>query len=106
MPPSDGQKVTRSVRPAVLSYESASSSSIASDGCGPPAIARAADATAVESIPATSPPANNEGTPVGNVFFAGEHTSSFYECQGFMEGAATSGINAAAEIVRAFRKGA
>ena len=29
-----------------------------------------------------------EGLPVGNVFFAGEHANSFYDWQGFMEGAA------------------
>jgi monoamine oxidase len=39
--------------------------------------------------------AGNEGEPVGNVYFAGEHTSSFYEWQGFMEGAAVSGIDVA-----------
>jgi monoamine oxidase len=41
--------------------------------------------------------ANNEGKAVGNVLFAGEHTSSFYEWQGFMEGAALSGLRAANE---------
>ena len=41
--------------------------------------------------------AGNEGRPVDNLFFAGEHTSSFYEWQGFMEGAALSGTRAAAE---------
>src|SRR6185436_16905412 len=41
--------------------------------------------------------AGNEGKPVGNLFFAGEHTSSFYEWQGFMEGAAVSGVRAAGE---------
>jgi monoamine oxidase len=45
--------------------------------------------------------AGNEQKPVGNLFFAGEHTSSFYEFQGFMEGAATSGLRAAAEVLRA-----
>jgi monoamine oxidase len=40
---------------------------------------------------------DQEAVPVGNVFFAGEHTSSFYEWQGFMEGAALSGLRAAAE---------
>ena len=30
--------------------------------------------------------AGNEAKPVGNIFFAGEHTNSFYEWQGFMEG--------------------
>ncbi|MCP9450342.1 MAG: FAD-dependent oxidoreductase [Nitrospira sp.] len=39
-----------------------------------------------------------EGIPVGNLFFAGEHTNSFYEWQGFMEGAALSGIAAAQAI--------
>ncbi len=42
--------------------------------------------------------ADNEAKPVGNLFFAGEHTSSFYEWQGFMEGAALSGIRAAGEV--------
>jgi monoamine oxidase len=41
--------------------------------------------------------AHNEAKPVGNVLFAGEHTSSFYEWQGFMEGAALSGLRAANE---------
>jgi monoamine oxidase len=45
--------------------------------------------------------ADNEQKPVGNLFFAGEHTSSFYESQGFMEGAAESGLRAAAEVLRA-----
>ena len=40
-----------------------------------------------------------EGLPVGNLFFAGEHANSFYEWQGFMEGAALSGIAAAQSIV-------
>jgi monoamine oxidase len=38
---------------------------------------------------------------VGNLFFAGEHTSSFYENQGFLEGAAESGLRAAAELLKA-----
>jgi len=38
---------------------------------------------------------------VGNLFFAGEHTSSFYEFQGFMEGGVVSGLRAAAEVLRA-----
>jgi len=42
--------------------------------------------------------ADNEAKPVGNLFFAGEHTSSFYEWQGFMEGAALSGMRAAREV--------
>ena len=45
--------------------------------------------------------AGNEAKPVGNILFAGEHTNSFYEFQGFMEGALLSGIAAAASLVRA-----
>ena len=40
-----------------------------------------------------------ESLPIDNVYFAGEHTDLFYEWQGFMEGAATSGIRAAEEIL-------
>lgn len=40
-----------------------------------------------------------EGVPADNLFFAGEHTNSFYEWQGFMEGAALSGIAAARSIL-------
>jgi monoamine oxidase len=40
-----------------------------------------------------------EGTSVGNLLFAGEHTDSFYAWQGFLEGAARSGAAAAAEIL-------
>jgi len=43
--------------------------------------------------------ANNEVKAVNNVFFAGEHTSSFYEWQGYMEGAVLSGKSAAKEII-------
>ncbi len=43
--------------------------------------------------------ANLEGKPVENIFFAGEHTSSFYEWQGFMEGAAVSGTTAAKQLL-------
>ncbi|MGH7806727.1 MAG: FAD-dependent oxidoreductase, partial [Thermodesulfobacteriota bacterium] len=50
--------------------------------------------------------ADNEAKPVGNLYFAGEHTSSFYESQGFMEGAALSGIRAAGEILQAIKVGA
>jgi monoamine oxidase len=39
--------------------------------------------------------AGNEGKPIGNLFFAGEHANSFYDWQGFMEGAMLSGIDAA-----------
>ena len=42
--------------------------------------------------------AQNEAKPVGNLLFAGDHTSSVYEWQGFMEGAALSGLRAAAEV--------
>jgi len=47
--------------------------------------------------------AGNEPKPVGNLFFAGEHTDSFYEWQGFMEGGALSGLRAAAEVLTALR---
>jgi monoamine oxidase len=33
--------------------------------------------------------------PAGNLFFAGEHTDSFHNFQGFLEGAASSGERAA-----------
>jgi monoamine oxidase len=42
--------------------------------------------------------AGNEGKAVDNVFFAGEHTDSFYSWQGFMEGAAVSGLTAAGGV--------
>jgi monoamine oxidase len=38
--------------------------------------------------------------PAGNVYFAGEHTDSFYTYQGFMEGALLSGARAADEVLR------
>lgn len=44
--------------------------------------------------------ADNEGVAIGNLHFAGEHANSFYEWQGFMEGALLSGSDAAAEILR------
>jgi monoamine oxidase len=47
--------------------------------------------------------AHNEAKRIGNVMFAGEHTSSFYEWQGTMEGAALSGLRAAAEVCTQFR---
>jgi monoamine oxidase len=37
---------------------------------------------------------------VGNLYFGGEMTDSFYSWQGFMEGGALSGLRAAAEILR------
>ena len=46
-----------------------------------------------------------EGVHAGNLFFAGEHTNSFYDWQGFMEGAALSGIQAAQDILTAARVG-
>lgn len=39
--------------------------------------------------------------PAGNIFFAGEHTDSFYSYQGFIEGALLSGARAADEVLRA-----
>jgi monoamine oxidase len=48
--------------------------------------------------------AGNEATPVDNLYFAGEHTNSFYEWQGFMEGAANSGVSAARQIIRNSRR--
>ncbi len=44
--------------------------------------------------------ADNEGRAVGNLYFAGETTDSFYSWQGFMEGGCLSGHRAAGEIVR------
>lgn len=48
--------------------------------------------------------AGREGKPVGNLFFAGEHTDSFYAAQGFLEGAANSGLRAAAEVAALLKK--
>jgi monoamine oxidase len=47
----------------------------------------------------------NEGKPVGNLYFAGEHANSFYWWQGFMEGGALSGKDAAAAILQAVKVG-
>lgn len=47
----------------------------------------------------------NEGKPVDNLFFAGEHANSFYWWQGFMEGAALSGKDAAAAILAKVKTG-
>jgi monoamine oxidase len=47
-----------------------------------------------------------EGESQNGLKFAGEHADSFYDWQGFMEGAANSGIAAADEIlddIRAWR---
>jgi monoamine oxidase len=49
--------------------------------------------------------AGNEGAPVGNLCFVGEHANSVYEWQGFMEGAAFSGIQAANEILQDMKAG-
>ena len=49
--------------------------------------------------------AGNEGKRVGNLLFAGEHTNSFYEWQGFMEGACLSGLEAANDILDDLKKG-
>ena len=46
-----------------------------------------------------------EGTAAGLLKFAGEHTDSFYEWQGFMEGACNSGIRAANEVIDDIRNG-
>ena len=43
--------------------------------------------------------AGHEGMRVGNLLFAGEHTNSFYEWQGFMEGACLSRLDAAGEVL-------
>ncbi|TNF38138.1 MAG: twin-arginine translocation signal domain-containing protein [Deltaproteobacteria bacterium] len=48
--------------------------------------------------------ADNEGKRVGNLFFAGEHADSFYNWQGFMEGAAASGVAVATEILHELRQ--
>jgi len=53
--------------------------------------------------PAPDTIADNESKPVGNLLFAGEHTSSFYEWQGLMEGAALSGVRAAQEAFALLR---
>ena len=45
-----------------------------------------------------------EGRAAGSVYFAGEHANSFYDWQGFMEGAALSGIETAGAILRASRR--
>jgi monoamine oxidase len=49
--------------------------------------------------------AGNEGKAVGNLFFAGEHTNSFYWWQGYMEGAALSGKDAASAILARVKSG-
>jgi monoamine oxidase len=46
-----------------------------------------------------------EGEAVVPLYFAGEHTDSFYNWQGFMEGAALSGLKAATDILRAVKHG-
>lgn len=44
--------------------------------------------------------AGNEAKAIDKLFFAGEHTNSFYEWQGYMEGAVLSGIQAANGILQ------
>ena len=46
----------------------------------------------------------SKGMPVGNLYFAGEHANSFYDWQGFMEGAAISGIDAAEAILKVSKR--
>lgn len=46
-----------------------------------------------------------EAQSAGLLKFAGEHTSSFYEAQGFMEGACASGIAVAKELLGDIRHG-
>ncbi|MBM4386424.1 MAG: FAD-dependent oxidoreductase, partial [Deltaproteobacteria bacterium] len=46
-----------------------------------------------------------EGEHAGLLKFAGEHADSFYEWQGFMEGAALSGVAAANQILYEIKKG-
>ena len=41
-----------------------------------------------------------EGEPAGNLHFSGEHTNSYYEWQGFMEGGCLSGITAFQELLK------
>jgi monoamine oxidase len=45
------------------------------------------------------------GEPAGNLAFAGEHTDSFHNFQGFMEGAVQSGIHAAEYFLNRIRNG-
>jgi monoamine oxidase len=45
------------------------------------------------------------GEPAGNLAFAGEHTDSFHNFQGFIEGAAESGIRAAEYFLQRIQKG-
>lgn len=46
-----------------------------------------------------------EGEAAGFLKFAGEHANSFYEWQGFMEGACLSGIAAAGQILEDMKQG-
>ena len=65
---------------------------------GPPTRSRWA------ATPATRPGyfttiARQRGQALGNLYFAGEHANSFYVWQGFMEGAALSGLDTAAQLL-------
>jgi monoamine oxidase len=57
-------------------------------------------------LPGFTSLAGNEGKRVGHLHFAGEHADSFYSWQGFMEGAALSGLRAAGEILQDLKVGA
>lgn len=46
-----------------------------------------------------------EGQAAGALKFAGEHTDSFYDWQGYMEGACNSGVRAAGEVLDDLRNG-
>lgn len=46
-----------------------------------------------------------EGERAGLMYFAGEHTDSFYSWQGFMEGACLSGLRAANEVLADIKNG-
>jgi len=50
--------------------------------------------------------ADEEGTRVDNLLFVGEHADSFYNWQGFMEGAAASGVRAGTELLHNIKSGA
>src|SRR5688572_15140728 len=60
------------------------------------------------AVPGRRPDTTMEGwlgEPAGNLAFAGEHTDSFHNFQGFIEGAAQSGIRAAEYLLDRSRSG-